>query len=78
VRQILHSGQPSHGGDGNTFVTYEKIIGSTKSSTISPILNITNGNLAYDDFDKAEVLNDNFCSISDIDDNEIVAPSFWS
>ena len=52
------------------------IIGSTKSGTISSISNINNDNLAYDDIDKVEFLNDMFCSISDIDDNEMEAPPF--
>ena len=42
------------------------IIGSTKSSSISTILNINNDNLTDDDIDKAEILIG----------NEIEAPPF--
>jgi hypothetical protein len=44
----------------------KKIIGSTKSNTISTMLNINNDNFTDDDIDKAEILND----------NEIEAPPF--
>jgi hypothetical protein len=42
----------------------KKIIGSTKSNTISTMLNINNDNFTDDDIDKAEILNDNaVCSL---------------
>ena len=48
---------------------------NTKSFTIPP-LNISGDNFAYTDLEKANALNDYFCSISTIDDTNIRLPAF--
>ena len=53
-----------------------RFIGKTNNSTIIPPLRLSDNNYAFTNKEKAECLNDFFCSISSIDDSDNELPNF--
>lgn len=51
-------------------------MGKNNNSTIIPPLRLSDNNYAFTDKEKAECLNDHFCSISSIDDSADDLPNF--
>ena len=67
----------------NYWKIMKMLIKSNKSSTnIPPLQNIVNddsiGNIAHDDVEKCSILNKYFCTISQVDDTNVLLPEFGS
>ena len=51
-----------------------RLINIKTTTEIPPLFDNENGKLVYFDIDKAEVLNNYFCSIADLNDKNIMLP----
>lgn len=54
----------------------KKLISGYTSSVIPPLFDTENSTVQYNDFDKAELLNNYFCSIANLNDGNISPPPF--